>query len=56
MEQKPFGLLLEDVIGYSHQNVAIDNEVVSGCEKTFVVKGSLLTAMSQEEAKIKLVT
>ena len=55
MEQKSFGLLLEDVIGNSHVNCLIDdqmNEMIVYHQKFLVVKGSLLTVMSQTEARI----
>ena len=50
-QEKPFGLLLEDVIGNSHQHIVIDDQIITHHQKFLVVKGSLLTAMSQKEAK-----
>ena len=49
--EKNFGLLLEDVIGYSHQEVLIDQTVTTRDQKLLVNKGSLLTVMPQREAK-----
>ena len=54
MEQKSFGLLLEDVIGNSHENSLIDDQMIEMIlchQKILVVKGSLLTVMSQMEAR-----
>ena len=52
MEKKlPFGLLLEDVIGYSHQDILIEDQIVTRDQKLLVNKGSLLTVLSQREAK-----
>ena len=52
MEQKCFSLLLEDVIGCSHQDVLVDDEFHTYHQKFLVVKGSVLSVMSQVEAKI----
>ena len=52
MEQKSFGLLLEDVIGNSHQDILVDDQLVTYHQKFLVIKGSLLTVMSQVEARI----
>ena len=51
MESKCFGVLLENVIGYSCEDVIIDDQLATYDQKHLVVKGSLLTALSQQEAK-----
>ena len=51
-EQKlPYGLLLEDVIGYLHEFDVIEDQIVTHDVERLVDKGSLLTVMSQDEAK-----
>ena len=52
MEQKPFGLLLEDVIGNSHEDILVDDQMATYHQKLLVAKGSLLTVLSHKEAKI----
>ena len=52
MEQRSFGLLLEDVIGKSHEDSLIEDQMILCHQKFLVVKGSLLTVMSQTEARI----
>ena len=44
-------MLLEDVIGYAREGVIVDDQLVTYDKKYLVVKGSLLAAMSQKEAK-----
>jgi len=51
MEWKPFGLLLENVIGYSYEDVLYDDQFVTYNHEHMVFKGSLLTMMSQRKAK-----
>ena len=50
-EQKPFGLLLKNVIGCSHEDVLIDDQIITYDQNLLVDEGSLLTGMSQMEAK-----
>lgn len=52
MEQsKPFGLLLQSVVGYSQENVVCYDQVATYDQKLLVEKGSLVTVLSQREAK-----
>jgi len=51
MEQKRFALLLENVIGYSHEDVVYDDQFVRYNHEHMIIKGSLLTMMSYNEAK-----
>ena len=51
MDQKPFGLLLEDVIGISHENILVDDQIAMCNQKLLVAKGSLLTVLSHKETK-----
>ena len=52
MEHKPFGLLLVNVTGNSHVDFVVDDQMVTCHQKFLVPKGSLLTVLSEKEAKV----
>lgn len=51
MEKPCYGLLLEDIIGCSHENVLVDDKMITRHLNHKIVRGSLLTKMSRNNAK-----
>lgn len=52
MEEKLFGILIETVIGYTSEEILIEDQGVTTYQKRAVTKGTLLTVMSHGEAKM----
>ena len=52
MEEKPFGILIKDVIGYTQVEILVEDQSVTHYQKRSVTNGTLLTAMSHGEARM----
>ena len=52
MEEKLFGILIENGIGYASMEILIEDQSVTQYQKRLVTKGTLLTVLSHGEARM----
>ena len=52
MEEKSFGILIKEVIGYTNVEILIEDQGFTQYQKRLVNKGTLLTVMSHGEARM----